>query len=88
MEVPEAMQARYVERRKKDLEDCQTSFKLQNFSVLEKVGHQLKGNGTTFGFADISTIGKRMELAAANADIPEVEKALKEFSNWVNRHLN
>lgn len=88
MEVPEAMQTRYVERRKKDLEDCQASFKLHNYSVLEKVGHQLKGNGTTFGFADISTIGKRMELAAANADAPEVEKALEDFSNWVTQHLN
>lgn len=88
MEVPEAMQTRYVERRKRDLEVCQECLVLQKFSELEKVGHQLKGNGVTFGHADLSTIGKRMESAAAAEDFSEVEKALTDFSHWVQQHLN
>jgi len=88
MEVPEAMQTRYVERRKQDLEVCQKNLALQKFSELEKVGHQLKGNGVTFGFDDISVIGKRMEVAAAEANVREMEKALKDLSHWVKRHLN
>ncbi|WP_408098387.1 Hpt domain-containing protein [Peredibacter sp. HCB2-198] len=88
MEVPEAMQTRYVERRKHDLEVCRESLALQNFSELQKVGHQLKGNGVTFGFSDVSAIGKRMEAAAVEENVQEMEKALKDLSHWVNRHLN
>ncbi|WPU65449.1 Hpt domain-containing protein [Peredibacter starrii] len=88
MEVPEAMQTRYVERRKQDLEVCRKNLALQKFSELEKVGHQLKGNGVTFGFDDISVIGKRMEVAAAEANVHEMEKALKDLSHWVKQHLN
>lgn len=88
MEVPEAMQTRYVERRKHDLEVCRESLAQQKYSELQKVGHQLKGNGVTFGHDDISLIGKRMEVAAAEENIREMEKALKDLSHWVSRHLN
>ena len=88
MEVPEAMQSRYVERRKRDLEICRESLAHQNFSALEKLGHQLKGNGATFGFNDISIIGKRMEVAALHENVMEVEEALKDLSHWINRHIS
>lgn len=88
MEVPEEMQSRYLERRVRDLEICRECLALLKFAELEKVGHQLKGNGVTFGHADLSKIGKRMETAAASANVPEVEKALKDLSLWVNKHLN
>jgi HPt (histidine-containing phosphotransfer) domain-containing protein len=88
MEVPMDIQFRYMERRKKDLEVCLLNLEKKNFPELEKVGHQLKGNGLTFGHADLSSIGSHMEEAAASKDLSELEEALKEFSLWVNHHLN
>ena len=88
MEVPHDMLFRYMERRKKDLETCLLNLENENFTELEKVGHQLKGNGVTFGFTDLSEIGSHMEKAASHKDIEEIEQALKEFSSWVNQHLN
>lgn len=88
MEVPHEILFRYMERRKKDLEMCLLNLESRNFNELEKVGHQLKGNGVTFGYSDLSEIGSQMEKAAALKDVTEIERALKEFSLWVNQHLN
>lgn len=88
MEVPHEMLFRYMERRKQDLETCLDSLRQNNYSEIEKVGHQLKGNGITFGFADLSDIGLHMEKAAAIKNLSETERALDEFSSWVNQHLN
>lgn len=88
MEVPADILFRYMERRKKDLELCLMSLEDNNFHELERVGHQLKGNGITFGYADLSDIGNSMERAAKNKNLPEIEKALEEFSSWVSQHIN
>ncbi|MFP5386275.1 MAG: hypothetical protein ACLGHN_09375 [Bacteriovoracia bacterium] len=88
MEVPMDIRFRYVERRKKDLERCLLSLEKENFSELEKVGHQLKGNGVTFGHAELSAIGSHLEKAANLKDMSSLERALKEFSRWVNQQVN
>lgn len=88
MEVPEEIQARYMERRKKDLETCLLSLEKKNFNEIEKVGHQLKGNGLTFGYSELSSIGTHLEQAASKRNMTELEKALKDFSSWVNQHIH
>lgn len=88
MEVPGDIQGRYMDRRKKDLETCLVSLQEENFSELEKVGHQLKGNGLTFGYAELSTIGSKLERAAHARNLSDLEKSLKEFSRWVNEHTH
>jgi HPt (histidine-containing phosphotransfer) domain-containing protein len=88
MEVPPEILSRYMERRKRDLEVCLVSLEFENFNELEKVGHQLKGNGVTFGHNDLSLIGNKLEEAAARKNIAELEVALKDFSHWVNGHIN
>lgn len=82
MEVPEELAQRYLERRKLDLENCVDNFYDENFKDLEKIGHQLKGNGETFGFPEISSIGSRLEIAAQSKDKKTVEQLVKEFAAW------
>lgn len=88
MEVPEDIQIRYMERRKKDLEVCLYNLVHENYPELEKVGHQLKGNGLTFGHPELSSIGSHLEVAAAAHNQKEIELALKDLSHWVSDHIN
>lgn len=88
MNVPQDLLFRYMERRKKDLELCLANLEELNFTEIEKVGHQLKGNGLTFGHADLSSIGSHLEVAAAAGNIMELERAIKDFSHWVNQNIN
>lgn len=82
MEVPEELAKKYIERRKHDLENCVDSFYDGNYEDLEKIGHQLKGNGETFGYPEISSIGKRLEIAAQRRDKKTIELLLMEFNSW------
>jgi HPt (histidine-containing phosphotransfer) domain-containing protein len=84
MEVPNEIMNRYLDRRKRDLEKCLSSLSRHEYQEIEKVGHQLKGNGSTFGHPELSVIGKKLELAAQAHDLDSLEKALKEFSGWVS----
>ncbi len=86
MEVPTDIMAKYIERRKQDFKDCLSSFEQHEYGELEKVGHQLKGNGATFGHPELTTIGTKLELAAREQDNETLKVALKEFSDWVNNH--
>lgn len=88
MEVPGEILSRYIERRKKDLETCLLYLENEDFHELEKVGHQLKGNGVTFGHAELSDIGTLLEQAALKKNLLELERALKDFSFWVNRQIH
>ena len=83
MEVPNEMKARYIERRKRDFENCMSSLGQRKYEEIEKVGHQLKGNGVTFGHPELSLIGEKLEDAASQKDILQLEQVLKEFSAWV-----
>lgn len=86
MEVPERILAHYLEHRRNDLQSCLGWLEEDNFSELERVGHQLKGSGATFGFPDLSRFGAELESAAQRGDIVEIEMLLKIFSDWFQRH--
>lgn len=88
MKVPNELLTRYLERRKQDLEDCKRSFETKNFVFIQRVGHQLKGNGVTFGHPELSRIGNKLEDAALLKDLLQVDKALKDFAYWVKDNTN
>ena len=88
MEVPEEIVSRYLDRRKSDLEHCATWLREKDFVALETIGHQLKGNGVTFGFPILSEMGEKLEEAAQKCDIKASELALKEISHWVQKKLS
>jgi len=88
MEVPAEIYQRYVENRKHDLELGWRSLKGNNSNELEKIGHQLKGNGATFGHPVLSTIGRKLETGAYQRDQATVEAALKDLTRWLHTQLN
>ena len=85
MEVPNEIMNRYIERRKRDLEACLTLIESHQYQEIEKIAHQLKGNGFTFGYPELSDIGKKLEQAAQEHDLKILQDSLREFSLWVNR---
>lgn len=88
MQVPDEMMIRYYERRKRDLIECVEHLRSGDLNFIEKVGHQLKGNGVTFGFPELSVIGGELEVAAQSGDHRVISKAMNKFSHWVDVHLS
>jgi HPt (histidine-containing phosphotransfer) domain-containing protein len=88
MEVPMDLMNRYLQRRKQDLECCFTYLRRSNFGALEKVGHQLKGNAETFGHPELSCIGRKLERAASDRDLKQLQQAVQDFSKWVSKQVS
>lgn len=86
MELPRTIQVRYLERRKADLHHCKHYLNEFNFQEIVKIGHQLKGNGATFGYGQLSELGSRLEAAAKKGDDEALKKILEEFSEWVDEN--
>lgn len=86
IEIPHEAVVKYMERRKTDVEKCRIALQSGELSVLETVGHQLKGNGITFGFPEISTIGEAMEIAAKEHNSEDASKQVDALASIVAKN--
>lgn len=85
IDIPHEAVVKYMQRRKTDIENCRAALKSGNLSVLESVGHQLKGNGITFGFPEISSIGEALETAAKQHNAEAASQQLDALANVVEK---
>ncbi len=85
MDVPSAVLKRYLDRRIVEIVDCERALKSKEYGSLIKMGHQLKGNGTTFGYPALSELGKKLENAATNSDHQLMIKILAEISSFIKK---
>ena len=83
MELSNEIIQKYLERRKQDLDNCLSFLARRDFHELEKIGHQLKGNGTTFGYPELSVIGKNLEQAAQAHDLTKLRAMVGSLFQWV-----
>jgi HPt (histidine-containing phosphotransfer) domain-containing protein len=53
-----------------------------DFGVIESIGHNLRGNGISFGFPDLSALGERLELAAKQKRPDRIREQLAALVKW------
>ena len=88
MTVPMESQVRYLQRRTAELAQIRSSFSSQpDWELIKKVGHQIKGNAVTFGFAQLAEFGKTLEVAAAQGDAPQAQEISEKLEQEVQRLL-
>ncbi|AZZ37503.1 hypothetical protein CIK05_12095 [Bdellovibrio sp. qaytius] len=87
IDIPQEAINKYLERRRSDIMNCRRALESGNLAVCETVGHQLKGNGSMFGFPEISTVGKSLETAAKAHDNAATANCVDELESIVNKSL-
>jgi HPt (histidine-containing phosphotransfer) domain-containing protein len=85
MEIPQELRMAYLDRRKRDLEQCKRSLSGDGFQEIERLGHKLKGSGATFGHPRLSELGELIEIAAKEQDRSKIAAHLKELSIWLTK---
>lgn len=60
MQLPIEMYKNYVARREEDLNELNLALKNSDVSVFRRVGHQLRGNATSFGFNELLKIADHL----------------------------
>lgn len=84
MQVPAEARQKYLERRKQDIIASKEALSKQDYSFLERLGHQVKGNAITFGFDELTNIAVAIEQAAKAKNITQLQTLVEQFEAAVN----
>jgi len=57
----------------------------RDYQTIRTLGHQMKGEGGTFGFDAISTLGAKLEQAAIGEKDETVRETVQELSSYLDR---
>lgn len=75
----------YLENRRKDIELIKKALEAEDWQEIKTIGHRMKGSGASYGFVDISQLGKAIEEAAHNQDKEKIKDATRELEKYLSR---
>ena len=75
----------FLARRQHDLSLISQELERDGFRVIEKMGHNLKGIGRTYGCDGISEIGAVLEQAAQDHDAEEIRRQAIALADYLRR---
>lgn len=73
----------YLENRRADLKRICDALEAGDLDSIALVGHRLKGNGSSYGFDPITSIGEALERAAKTRDSAAAAAARDAYSNFL-----
>ena len=85
MQLPTEMYTTYVERRENDLKDLENAVEKLDVTVFRKVGHQLKGNASSFGFDELLTLSARMHNIDDSNITVDGPTIIEDLKTWVTK---
>ncbi len=75
----------YIENRHKDIKSITNALKNSDYTIIQTLGHGMKGSGAGYGFETITDIGKALEQAAKDKNSEEIKRRLSELKIFVER---
>ena len=70
----------FLEARSRDVVELTEALELRDFETARRIGHQMKGCGTPYGFPLITELGMDLERAAADENVDAIVKAATALS--------
>jgi HPt (histidine-containing phosphotransfer) domain-containing protein len=71
-----ALLPRFLEHRRGDVATIRAALERDDFETIGRLGHNMAGNGISYGLPEISTIGERLEADAEARDAKAVREQL------------
>jgi HPt (histidine-containing phosphotransfer) domain-containing protein len=84
MEIPQDLRDQYISRKQDEYVLGLEALKLKNYHFFEVLGHQMKGNATSFGFDPLQALANRFEAAAKVQDPELLHKLLAELKIYLD----
>ncbi len=75
----------YLENRRMEIEVLRAALEKEDFDILERTGHRIKGSAPVYGFKQIGAFGGTLQQAAQQQDGAAIENILLEYSNYLSR---
>lgn len=73
----------YLKKRISEIQHLRLSLSQFDFTPIEVVGHQIKGNALCYGFKALGDLGAQLEEAAQIRDFSQVQKLLGEMESFL-----
>lgn len=83
MDLPIEMYKKYIERRKADVTQLQEAVSSGSVEVFKRIGHQIRGNASSFGFEDLAQIGTEMEELDSSTIAIDGKDILEKLNIWI-----
>jgi HPt (histidine-containing phosphotransfer) domain-containing protein len=83
-EIADLIQA-FMHAMKRRTDTLAQALHARDFQAIRTLGHQMNGEGGTFGFDAISTFGAELEQAAFREDDQTVRKTVEELISYLKR---
>ncbi len=74
----------YLEHRNRDVESLLEALDRGEFDQIRHLAHDLVGTGGSFGFEDMSLIGRSLENAAKNREIKEIKLLVEDLAEYLS----
>ncbi len=75
----------FLERRRREIRTLLDALGMGDHEEIRRIGHNLKGVGAGFGFAELGDLGGRLESAARADDEPAMRTIITELSRYLDR---
>ena len=75
----------YMRHRLEELQAGFDALRIGDFARLQRIGHNVKGSAGGYGFVGLTTIGNRLESAAAEHDAQAVAYSLEALASYLRR---
>jgi HPt (histidine-containing phosphotransfer) domain-containing protein len=75
----------FLDRRVKDLALIDEELARNGFRVIERIGHNWKGIGRSYGFDAVSVVGAAIERAARQHDAAEIRRQAAALAEYLRR---
>ena len=84
-DIPPELRMNYIARRKSDLEKCKSAVQQNDFETLYSIGHQIKGNASTFGYDELALIAIDLEKFAHLKDVQKLDHILIRMAEFLSK---
>ncbi len=74
----------YLEHRNQDVEALLEALDRGEFDEIKRLAHDLVGTGGSFGFEDMSLIGRSLETAAENKETGEIRLLVEDLAEYLS----
>lgn len=75
----------YLQGRESDVKTLRQALAENNFAIIQKIAHNIKGTGAAYGFNAITEIGSRMEVAAKTGNRPQIDVCVSQLSDFLSQ---
>jgi HPt (histidine-containing phosphotransfer) domain-containing protein len=73
----------YLANRKKELDSLRQALTAADFEQIRQIGHRMRGVGVSYGFDDVTSLGKLIEESAKAGDAAALEKHVGAYGEYL-----